>query len=241
MVCLPLSARIVKKRLFNHYSIFHPVILLISALFFLNTPACWSQRKADIGFFSGISCYQGEISQRPFYSPGFTIGPVYRYNFHARTSIRLSALYNNLKGSDLDFEDDVRQLRAASFNMTGTEFAAAWEFNFLPYKTAFRKTKYSPYVSAGIGYHLILSSDVMAHNHLTIPFGLGFKFNITQKLSAGIENTYRKTYYDNIDGIENFSMDEKYRLLGNKDWFTFTGFFLTYKIFKYREDCPTYD
>ena len=169
------------------------------------------------------------------------MGAIWRYNFHSRNSVRLNAVYNTLSGNDLNFEDELRQTRAASFNNAGVDVAAAWEFNFLPYKTAFRKTKYSPYVTAGVGYNLILSSDVQSDSHFTIPFGLGFKFNITNKLSGGIENTFRKTYNDRLDGVENFSMDDKYRLPGNKDWFTFTGFFLTYKIFNFREDCPAYD
>jgi len=159
-----------------------------------------SQRKSDIGIFTGISWYQGDINSYPFYNPGFAAGPVYRYNFHPRTSVRLSAIMNNLRGNDLHFQDAIKQLRAASFNSTGIDLAASWEFNFLPYQTAFMKTKYTPYVSAGIGGHLILSSDVNTFNYFTIPFGLGFKFNITKRLSGGIENTFRKTYQDKIDG-----------------------------------------
>jgi len=208
--------------------------------FFMPTGSL-AQRKADIGMFSGISWYQGDINQQPFYSPGLALGAIFRYNFHLRTSVRLSAVYNTLSADDLDFNDALRQTRAAAFSTTGADLAAAWEFNFLPYKTAFRKTKYSPYVTAGIGYHLILSSSVPSESHFILPFGLGLKFNITEKLSGGIENTFRKTYNDNLDGLKNFSPDDQYRLFGNKDWYTFTGFFLTYKIFNIREDCPTYD
>lgn len=217
------------------------LVCFLIFLIFANSSEVFSQRRSDLGLFAGISWYQGDINSTPFYSPGLAIGPIYRYNFHPRTSVRLSAIFNQLSANDLHFHNQIQQLRAASFNSNGVDFAGVWEFNFLPYKTAFKKTKYSPYVMAGLGYHLIFSSDVYSENHFTIPFGLGFKFNVTKKLSAGIENSFRKTYYDKLDGIENFSTDEKYRLLGNKDWYTFTGIFITYKFFNFREDCPAYD
>ena len=215
------------------------ILLLITLILFPYKVR--AQRKSDIGLFAGAAWYQGDINSYPFYNPGYAVGPFFRYSFNPRTSVRFNAILNNLKGDDLHFQDEIKQLRAASFNSTGIDLAAAWEFNFFPYQTAFMKTKYTPYVSAGIGCHLILTSDVNAYNHITIPFGLGFKFNITKRLSGGIENTFRKTYYDNLDGIENFSLDNKNRLLGNKDWYTFTGFFMSYKIFNFREDCPAYD
>ena len=238
---LPSDGHIVNNLLPVCLKHFQIIVILFLASLILFPLKVGAQRKYDIGLFTGIAWYQGDINAYPLYNPGFAAGPIYRYNFHPRTSVRLSAILNNLKGNDLHFQDEIKQLRAASFNSTGIDLAASWEFNFLPYQTAFMKTRYSPYVSAGIGYHIILSSDVNAYNHVTIPFGLGFKFNFTKRLSGGIENTFRKTYQDNIDGIENFSSESKYRLLGNKDWYTFTGFFMSYKIFNFREDCPAYD
>ncbi len=202
----------------------------------------FSQRNADIGIFYGISYYQGDINPYlPFYSSGFAIGALYRYNFHPRTSVRTSGKYHRLSGNDFDFANEIQQDRGASFHSEYIDLSATWEFNFLPYRTAFRKTKYSPYVSAGLGYHVLLSSDVTGKNHLTIPFGLGIKANIFKRLSGGMEYSFRKTFTDNLDGVSNFSFDDKYRLFGNKDWYTFAGIFLTYKIFKYKEDCPAYD
>lgn len=203
----------------------------------------YSQRKADIGFFAGSSYYMGDINpSQHFYSPSLAIGPIIRYNFHFRSSLRLSGIYHKLRADDIDFTDtDV------SFSGSFIDFAAAYEFNFLPYKTADRKENQSLYTGIGLGYHLALnhssSSGLEGGSHLTIPFSIGYKFNLGKKLSAGIEFSSRKTFTDNkIDGIVNPGMDDpKFHLVGNNDWYTFAGAFFTYKIFSYREDCPTYD
>ena len=230
-------------KLLNHPHFFIFNLSLLISLLFLFPGNVESQRNADIGVFAGTSWYQGDINPYlPFYSPGFAAGLLYRYNFHPRTSVRLSGIFHSLSGNDLDFSDELQQARAASFNSSYIDMTAVWEFNFLPYKTAFRKTKYSPYVSAGLGYNLVFSSDIpTANNHIVMPLGLGFKFNISERMSAGLEYSFRKTLTDNIDGIENYAIEERNMLLGNKDWYTFAGIFITYKIFKYREDCPAYD
>ncbi len=241
MVFLPLKSITDKPFHKKNHKYLSRFVFVVSLISFIICSEALSQRKADFGVFAGISWYQGDINSYPFYSPGLATGPVYRYNFHPRASVRFSAIFSNLSGDDMDFQNEVQQLRAASFQTQGIDFAGVWEHNFLPYQTAFKKTRYSPYVFAGIGYHFILSSNVNSESHFTIPFGLGFKWNINKRLSAGIENSFRKTYNDRLDGVENFSMDEKYRLLGNKDWYSFTGFFLSFKFFNFREDCPAYD
>ncbi len=222
------------------------LIILILLLLFFGIHSLNAQRKSDIGFFAGASYYMGDINtNRQFYRPGLAIGPIYRYNFNPRTSVRFSGIWHHLEASDLDFSDPYNQARAASFSGSYIDLALMYEFNFLPYKTASRKTGYTLYIAGGPGYHLVMSSNTStglpADNHFTIPFSLGFKFNAGKRLSAGIEWSPRKTYNDRLDGVENISTDQQVHLVGNKDWYTFAGIFITYKIFKYREDCPTYD
>ena len=51
----------------------------------------------------------------------------------------------------------------------------------------------------------------------------------------------RKTFTDKIDGVYNPGGEGGQSLMVNTDWYMFTGIFLTYKIFNYNEDCPTYN
>jgi hypothetical protein len=213
----------------------------IFLLFFLGSSSLFAQRKSDIGLFAGSSSYMGDINpSRQFYSPALAIGPIFRYNFELRNSIRLNAIYHKLQGSDQDFSDPFRILRDASFNASFIDAAAIYEFNFVPYKTSNRKYNRTFYLSGGVGYHFVISTNTLTNNHFVIPFGLGYKFNAGKKLAVGSEVSVRKTFNDKIDGIENFALEGNKHLFGNNDWYTFAGIFLTYKIFNFREDCPAY-
>jgi hypothetical protein len=179
-----------------------------------------------------------------FQSPSFAIGPIVRYNFHMRSAIRVNAIYHTLRGSDPEYFNG----RGAEFTGQFIDFAASYEFNFTPYKSSnTRKYTYSLYTAAGLGYNYFLGGTPAGNDpmsgHFTIPFSVGFKFNVGRRLSAGLEWSPRKVFTDSgIDGVKNIGEEESnLHLFGNNDWYTFAGVFITYKIFDYREDCPTYD
>jgi hypothetical protein len=215
-------------------------IFTILALLLLFNQFAFSQRKSDIGIFAGTSYYMGDLNPvKHFYLPGYAIGPMYRFNLEPRNSVRLSAIYHNLTGKSGNYGDLYVESLNADFNNNFVDAAANYEFNFRPYKTANKKLKQSLYLSAGLGYHIALTAK--AQNHLTLPFGIGYKFNVAKKLSAGAELSVRKTFNDiGIDGVNNIGGNTK-NLFGNNDWYTFAGIFISYKIFNFREDCPTYD
>jgi hypothetical protein len=162
------------------------------------------------------------------------IGPIYRYNFNMRNALRAHAFFYTLGDSVDNFRGEMADFQA-SFVDLGLDF----EFNWWPYLTADSKTKLSPYVSAGLGYGLNIDGNSVSH--LYLPFGGGLKANLGKRLSGGIEVSARMTFTDLLDGVVNLGGDEVQTPIGNNDWYMFTGVFLTYKIFNYREECPTYD
>jgi hypothetical protein len=111
-----------------------------------------------------------------------------------------------------------------------------FEFNWWPYRTAWRQTKYTPYVSAGLGYSINYSGDAVSH--LYLPFGGGFKANLGKRMSGGVEVNMRKTFTDQLDGVVNVGSEGGGSPVGNNDWYFFTGIFISYKIFEYRDPCP---
>ena len=201
-----------------------------------------AQRKSDIGFLTGTSYYMGDINPaQHYYLPSFAIGPIFRYNFDQRHSLRAHAVYHTLAGNDADFPNQIRPQGLQDFQASFVDLALQFEFNWWPYKTAHRKSKYSPYVFAGLGYAYKLSGSPAAQAHVNIPFGLGVKANLGKKLSGGIELGTRKTFSDRVDGVVNPGETDQFAPFGNRDWYMITGVFITYKIFRFREDCPTYD
>jgi hypothetical protein len=194
------------------------------------------QRKFDIGFMTAVPWYLGDIAAfvpQPVIVPP-AIGPIVRYNFNMRNSLRAHLVLYDLAGSGEIFGGTTAEFQS-SFVDLGLDF----EFNWWPYKTTHRKTKYSPYVTAGVGYSLNASAE--GKSHLYLPFGGGVKANLWRKLSGGVEVSMRKTFTDKIDGVYNAGGEGVQTLLGNNDWYMFTGIFLTYKIFNYNNECPTYD
>ena len=236
----------VAKEFFNlkTYSRESRVILILSLLLLFPIHT-YSQRKSDIGIFAGTSFYMGDLNpSKYFYMPGYAIGPIFRYNFEPRNSIRFSGIYHKLSGDSDGYGDPYVESLNAKFDATFIDFAANYEINFIPYKTANRKMNQSLYLSGGLGYHfLVKNPDVpAAKGHFLIPFGIGYKFNTSKKMSAGVELSVRKTFNDSaIDGVTNIKPETNNKLVGNKDWYTFAGIFISYKIFNYREDCPTYE
>ncbi len=213
------------------------------AVFLLTSFNLSAQEKIDYGIFAGTSYYMGDLNPSVHYaSPWIAAGPIFRYNFNMHNSIRAHAFYHSLSGSDPDY---IPPNSTTNFNAKFVDLGLDFEFNWKPYRTAYRKTVASPYVFAGLGYGLKVPGggvlSVQSKSHITMPFGLGYKVNVGRWLSAGFEASARKVFSDQVDGFTNPQLDDKFRPFGNNDWYFFTGVFVTYKIFKFWEECHAYD
>jgi len=209
--------------------------------------------NTEAGVFAGASYYQGDINPRkPFYRPGPAAGALMKHNFAEHHCLRFYALYGQLEGNDLDFQNELQQLRAHSFKTSLLDLHFGYEFNFMPQIINRRKASHaSTYIFAAIGYSLIISTDTgrasvddrlgeraAAVGHATIPFGVGFKYRINDRISAGCEWGMRKSFSDKIDGLLNPGPDGSYSPLHNNDWYSFAGFYLTFKVFEKKFFCP---
>lgn len=209
-------------------------------LFLIFTIPLSAQRDSDYGVFGGVSYYMGDINpERLFYAVSPSMGVMYRYNFHPRHSIRTNLYYGRIRGNDLDFNNSFQQARGASFEATVVEWGFQFEFNFLPYTTTGKWWDYSPYFAIGGG--LCFSSVPSLTYTPVIPFSVGFKVNIYKNTGLELEYGFRKTFYDNFDGlIDNISPDH-HSWAHNNDWYMFAGVTFTWKMFHNMLSCPAYD
>ncbi len=198
------------------------------------------QRSADYGIFAGASSYLGDINpNRLLYSPLPAGGLFYRYNFNPRQALRANLFFGGIRADDLDFNNSFQQNRAISFSGFVGELIVQYEFNFLPYTTQGKLWDYTPYVAAGAGVAFI---DATYAFEPVIPFSVGFKANIHKNMGLEVEYGFRKTFYDNFDGLNDVLVDPSDRTwTHNNDWYSFVGIALTFKIFNKMTGCPTYD
>jgi len=216
----------------------HMILFLI-----LTTGIVSAQRKANFGLFGGTTYYMGDINpNRHLYRPSPAFGVLYRYNLNSRYALRGNAYFAYLSGNDMDFPEILhpdRPVSPASFYTSLLDVAFQVEYNFLPFTPNLGKWNYTPYLTTGLAGALILSSDVDASNLLSFPFGVGLKFNITSRISAGAEWSFRKTFTDRLDGLINPSGTTS--VIHNNDWYSFLGVFITFKFFNFAGECPAYE
>jgi len=203
------------------------------------------QRNADYGVFAGVSSYLGDINpNRLMYNPLPAGGLFYRYNLNPRQALRASFIAGGLRGNDLDFDNDFQTSRAASFSGLVGELAVQFEFNFLQYSTQGKRWNYTPYIAAGAGVSFINSTVTSQPGKdeivPVIPFSVGFKVNIHKNLGLEAEYGFRKTFYDNFDGLKDLVDPSDFAWIHNNDWYSFMGFALTWKIYNRLTGCPAY-
>ncbi len=220
------------------------VFLLFLLIFQLNT---FAQKKShEIGFFAGAAYYTGELNNGvPFYSPSLAYGFLYRYDINKRYALKLSGTFSRLTGNDASSKNPYEQWRGRSFSTFVSDFAAMFEFSFLPFQAASLREYYSFYLTAGLGA-FYMRSPAQIPVHPTIPFGIGFKYGVSKRMVITGEWTYRKTFTDYIDQLppdeytsgslplKQSSYDK------SKDWYSFAGITITYKFALGRHSCPAY-
>lgn len=273
------------------------IIILASILMlplFMRAQTTVKKKRSEIGLFLGGSYYLGDLNPGSHFkmmSPA--LGILYRRNFNQHFSFRFNGLYGRIQGDDSKANDKNQIERNLSFRSPLVEVSGQIEFNFFPYEIGNRLTPFTPYIFGGLGavkhnpkaelngnwYELqplgtegqetITYSDKNRYRllQLTLPFGLGVKWNLTPSIGMAVEWGMRKTFTDYLDDVSTSYADPTVlssengtvsallanrslsagsktgRQRGNsknKDWYNFTGIMLNFKIGGGREVCPAY-
>ena len=198
------------------------------------------QPTSDFGLLAGTTSYLGDINpSRWLYSPSLAGGVFYRYNFNPRQALRTSLIYGGLKANDLDFNNTFQTARAATFSEAVGEWELQFEFNFFPYSIIGKRWTYTPYIAAGGGIAFVNTSSFTYVP--VIPFSMGFKINIYKNVGLEVEYGFRKTFYDNFDGVKDLVAPSDVGWIHNNDWYSFTGIAVSWKILGKSANCPVYN
>lgn len=256
----------------------HFIVALIVLMFgqFLAPKTAHSQ-IVEFGGSVGLSYYMGDINPRkPFCESQLGWGVLVRYYNDTRWAFRLA--YSNLQLNGSDKSSGYRPERGLSFNTNVHDVALVAEFNFLDYFTGSKRNGLSPYLFGGIsvlyfnpkaddgkelcnvltdvdGYYANGSDNIndgeAKYNKFSasIPFGIGVKYSLGQKLGVALEWRWDYTFTDWLDDCHayyptvnndysdptNFTENsgKMYIQRGNmydKDWFGYLNVSLVYKF-----------
>jgi hypothetical protein len=210
------------------------VVLLSCFSFFVQ-----AKSKYELGVFTGTSWYWGDINQtKLFYSPSPSGGFLYKYTLNPRENIRAHLNYAQFRGADRDFTNSYQLQRNASFNSILLDMGVCYELSYLKFKFNPRHRVLSPYLFGGLGWEHPITGNVKSH--FVIPFGTGVKYFYSNFINVGMEWSFRKTFQDQIDNVSNVGPDVYKSQLSNKDWYSFVGFFITFRLFDRNEECSAY-
>jgi hypothetical protein len=268
---------------------FITLLLLAGFSVFTNSYA----QKQEMGIFLGSTYYLGDLNPNlHFGMPGAGLGALYRYNFTEHLSARANGYFGMIAGNDATIQFDPN--RNLQFRSNVYELSLQGEVNFLPFKAGDLSTPFTPFIFGGGGmlrFNPQAELDGSWHNlnplntegqgselyperrpyslfTSNILFGIGFKFNLSNAVTGGIEWGFRRTGTDYLDDVSTTypdagvfgnntlalqlhdrSLENRFEnrdfQRGNphsKDWYSFAGFVLTIR-FKdnSRYVCPAYN
>ncbi|MBC35431.1 MAG: hypothetical protein CL663_05250 [Bacteroidetes bacterium] len=260
---------------------------IISFVILILTSTGVYSQSLEAGVMAGGMYYLGDINTKSHFSEvGGTAGVVARYNIDKRWAFRFNALFGTISGDDLkSMEVENRNL---NFRTPIYEFAIMGEFNFWSYETG-SSENITPFIYAGISVSYYQPQARIApdtyislreigtegqiigyagrtmydKSTIAIPFGIGAKYSLTNKIGLTVEWGMRKTFTDYLDDISTtyfldgpteptslrlqLSDPLENHLAGmergnpdTKDWYSFFGISLTYKFNLNSENCAEF-
>lgn len=191
-------------------------IIIILAISFV-MPKKVDAQIVEVGATGGLSYYIGDINPGKHFSQSeLGLGGVIRYYNNLRWAFRFQYSNMNLQASDevVGFKKE----RGLAFNSKVNDFAMIAEFNFFDYWTGSKQDFITPYLFAGISVFHFNSchpdgtelQPLMTENveyskfSWSVPFGIGLKYSLTNRIGLTLEWRIHKTFTDYIDDIHGY-------------------------------------
>jgi hypothetical protein len=193
-------------------------------------------QEGEFGISLGAAHYFGDLNTRAkFNRPKMAGGIFFRKNFSNYIAARVSANYARVGYSDTynTFNEFMRR-RNLSFNSNIWELALQGDFNFYRFLPGETGMQFTPYVTLGVG---VFSYDPFAYLQgekynlrplgtegqgsaaypdrkpyssmaFSIPFGVGMKYAINDRINLGVEVVHRFTNTDYLDDVSKTFVEE---------------------------------
>ena len=181
-----------------------------------------AQSQVRLGIFGGISNYQGDLVDKPYLHSKGAFGLSLGYQLSNRINLRAGLTFGKIAGADSTNKTDLKQ-RNLSFQSKITDFALTAEYIFFNMDNL----RWSPYVFTGLAiFHFNPYTFDQNNNQvflqplstegqgiqgyaskpysltlLSIPFGGGIKYALSDRIQLGLEAGFRKTFTDYLDDI----------------------------------------
>jgi len=206
----------------------------------------------EFGIFAGGSNFIGDVGATNYIAPKqLAFGAIYKWNRSKRHSYRITLMFTELEGVDNDSDDPGRQIRGFEFNNSILELSAGMEFTFFDFDLHNGGFISTPYLYSGVSvakhdnffYDFdgsIVDEDTSSYAY-GIPIVVGYKMAISPVFILAFEIGARYNFSDELDGSVPDNEVFESRAIGNKnnnDWYTFTGFTLTYTFGRNPCFCP---
>jgi len=218
---------------------------IIFAASFFSSRLLAQEYKYEIGGMAGMSFYMGDANKTAYYKePHLAFGAVFRYNQNFRWAYKGTLAMGGVSGDTRKSGNMFPQGQNASFSRTFYELGGQVEFNFFSYsdRYAYLGTKrFTPYVFTGLG--VTIASGNNSFFGANIPFGVGLKYKIKNRLNLGFEFSFRKLFGDDFDkpDKDGFGLEDPYEIksnfLKNKDWYSLTMFSVTWDFGMRKDPC----
>ena len=184
-------------------------------------------QKGEFGISLGAAHYFGDLNTRSAVNRGKpALGIFFRKQFGNYVGLRIAAHYAQLGYSDIYSKNEYQKTRNLSFNTNIWELTVQGDFNFFKFVPGDPDHLFTPYITLGVG---VFSYDPYTYLNgkkeflrplgtegqnvgykgrkpystmaICIPFGVGIKYNLSQKVNMSVEACYRFTTTDYIDDV----------------------------------------
>lgn len=200
-------------------------------IFLCCLPLSLAGQHFEAGFLVGGSNYLGELASNSsriyLKETNIAAGAFAKYNVNDLVALRLGFNYTTISGADRNSGNTAIIDRNLNFQSDIYEIGLIGEFNILGYQSYNYTSTFSPYLFGGIaffqfnpqgdlngqfydlqplgteGQNLTAFPERKPYklNQFAIPFGLGFKYTLTETLNLGVELGTRKIFTDYLDDV----------------------------------------